>query len=228
MKFATAALTAFASESHRWAPSAVPVALRETWRAGTEGGWTHMNAAGASPSPDPVHAAYTGHLELERTIGGYAAAAQRGTAGDRDAHAAVADLLNCAPDEVALHESAQAAWARAFYSLEFTSTDRIVCFESEYAGNAVAFVQACKRSGAALEVLPMRADGIADVDALEATLARGPADAAGRTLVALTHIQTDSSVVQPAARVGALCRAHRALYLLDACQSVGQLPISVR
>ena len=43
---------------------------------------------------------------------------------------------------------AQAAWARAFYSLRFEARDRILCFESEYAGNAVAFLQAARRTGA--------------------------------------------------------------------------------
>lgn len=213
----------------RWDPLNPPAALLAGWRAGIEGaGFLHMNAAGASPSPQAVHDAYIQHLDLERDVGGYAAAARRSAAGGRDAHDAVAALLNCEPGEIALHESAQAAWARAFYSLQFEPSDRIVCFESEYAGNAVAFAQACKKSGAALEVLPMRADGIADLEQLRAALARGPARIGGRTLVALTHVQTDSSVVQPAARVGELCRAHGALYLLDACQTIGQLPLDVR
>ena len=53
----------------------------------------------------------TSHLDLERTVGGHAAAARV----ERDPHAAVAALLNCAAGEIALAESAQAGWARAFY-----------------------------------------------------------------------------------------------------------------
>ena len=37
-------------------------------------GMIHANNAGASPTPDPVHQAVVAHLELERRIGGYAAA----------------------------------------------------------------------------------------------------------------------------------------------------------
>jgi len=81
--------------------------------------------------------------------------------------------------------------------------------------------------GCELDVLPMRADGIVDVDALRCALER-PAAAGGRTLVALTHVQTDSSILQPAAQVGSLAKAHGALYLLDACQSVGALPVDFR
>jgi len=192
-------------------------------------GWIHMNAAGASPVAARTHEAVISHLELEKAIGGYAAAA-RSKSG---AHAAIALLLGCASEEVAIVDSSQAAWSRAFYSLKFRRGDRILCFESEYAGNAVAFLQTAKRTGATVEVLPMRADGIIDVDALSAALTRpgasgGGGGAGGRVLVALTHLNTDSSIVQPAREVGTLCAAHGALYLLDTCQSVGQLAVNVK
>lgn len=102
-----------------------------------------MNAAGASPTVACAHAAVVAHLGLECQMGGYAAADHVAP----DAHVAIAALLNCGADEIAIVESAQAAWARALYSLAFREGDRIVCFESEYAGNAVAMLQLEKRSG---------------------------------------------------------------------------------
>ena len=88
-------------------------------------------------------------------------------------------------------------------------------------------LQVAERTGAQLEVLPMRADGVADVEALERALSATPPGAS--TLVALTHVQTESSVVQPAERVGAACRAAGGdtLYMLDACQTAGILPLDV-
>ncbi|CAE7597585.1 csd [Symbiodinium natans] len=173
--------------------------------------------------PDEVHQALLDHFELERHIGGYAAEAQ---ADAREgARKAAAKLLGCDPEEIALTESAQSAWAKAFYSFSFREGDRIFCWASEYAGNAVAFLQAAKRH-AKLEVLPMRPDGIVDLDALEAALKSLPETA--RAVVALTHIQTNSSVVQPAAAVGKLAREHGAVFILDACQSIGQIPVDVR
>ena len=193
----------------------------------------HLNAAGASPMAPHARAAMLSFLELEEAVGAYQAAAQRPHA----AREALAALLGCEVGEIALFDSAQAAWARAFYSLRFAPSDRILCFAHEYAGNAVAFLQVAKRTGAQIQLLPMRTDGVVDVGALEAVLAApAPAPcspnavAAGagrRTLVALTHINMDSSIVQPAAEVGALCRAHGAVYLLDACQSVGQMPVDL-
>jgi selenocysteine lyase/cysteine desulfurase len=46
-------------------------------------------------------------------------------------------------------------------------------------------------------------------------------------LVAATHIPTNSGLVQPVAEIGRHCRELDLLYLVDACQSVGQYPIDV-
>jgi selenocysteine lyase/cysteine desulfurase len=46
-------------------------------------------------------------------------------------------------------------------------------------------------------------------------------------LVAATYIPTSSGLVQPVAAIGQFCRAQEVLYLVDACQAAGQLPLDV-
>ena len=46
-------------------------------------------------------------------------------------------------------------------------------------------------------------------------------------LVSLVHVPSQGGLVQPAAAVGAACRAAGVPLLLDACQSIGQMPIDV-
>lgn len=159
-------------------------------------------------------------------MGGYDAAAAACRAGS-DPRAAISALLHCDVSEVALQESAQVAWAKAFYSLQLGPSDTIVAFESEYAGNAVALLQQRARTGAALAVLPHLPSGVADVEALRRVLA-DCTRLGGRCVVVLTHMNTGSAVIQPAAAVGSIARHFGAVFLLDACQTVGQLPVDVQ
>jgi cysteine desulfurase/selenocysteine lyase len=180
----------------------------------------HFNNAGASLPPTPVTEAVSEHLELEARLGGYEAAAQ---AEPRIEHVydAVAALLNCHRDEVALVENATRAWDMAFYSMRFDPGDRILTGRTEYASNVIAFLQVARRTGARVEVIPDDEHGQVDVEAL-----RGMIDERVK-LIALTHVPTNGGLVNPAAAVGAVARAAGIPYLLDACQSAGQMPLDV-
>ncbi|WP_021593250.1 aminotransferase class V-fold PLP-dependent enzyme [Actinomadura welshii] len=181
----------------------------------------HLNNAGAALPPRPVIDAVAGHFAQESTIGAYEAADQNQAAIDRF-YGAVARLLGARPDEIAYVENATRAWDLAFYSIPFADGDRILTTTSEYSSNAIAYQQVAAATGARVEVVPDESDGTLSLDALEAELAKGNV-----RLVSLNHVPTHNGLVNPAAEVGRLCREHGVLYLLDACQSVGQLTVDV-
>ena len=192
-------------------------------RADTPGcaGRAFLDSAGSSLPPSPVLDEMIGHLRREAEIGGYRAAAER--ADDlADVKGSLAQLLGAQPADLALVESASRAWADFFYAVPLASGDRILITEVEYASNAIAAFQRARSSGASVEVVPSTPTGEIDLDALHRML-----DERVR-LVSLVHAPTNGGLINPVREVVDLAHCVGALVLLDACQSVGQVPVDVR
>jgi selenocysteine lyase/cysteine desulfurase len=183
----------------------------------------HLNNAGAALPPALVTDAVIEHLRAEARIGGYEAAA---LAADRveSTYAAIARLLGCGTDEVAVVENATRAWDMAFYALRFAPGDRILTARAEYASSVIAFLQVARRTGAVVEVVDDDEDGQISVGDLKRRMddGRGPVK-----MISLTHVPTQGGLVNPAEEVGAIAREHGVMYFLDACQSAGQMPLDV-
>jgi len=181
----------------------------------------HFNNAGAALMPAPVVAAIQNHIQLESEIGGYEAraAADKEYRGTYDA---IARLLNCESPEIALLENATRAWDQVFYGMPLQKGDTVLTAQASYASNYLAMLQLARTVGVIIKVVPNDIHGQVSVEKLEEKI-----DDSVR-LIALTHVPTNSGLVNPATEVGRVARKHHIPYLLDACQSVGQLPVDVQ
>jgi cysteine desulfurase/selenocysteine lyase len=180
----------------------------------------HFNNAGAALMPQPVVDAVIHHLQREARLGGYEAATAAASAVER-VYDAAATLLGCQRHEIAFVENATRAWDMAFYAIPLGPGDRVLTAMAEYASNYIAFLQVARKTGATIEVIPNDEHGQISLDALRQALDERV------KLIAITHVPTNSGLVNPAAAVGEMARQAGVLYLLDACQSVGQMPIDV-
>lgn len=183
----------------------------------------HLHNSGTSLMPAPVIEAVKNHLDLEARIGGYEAGTR---AVDRidGAYSSVARMLNCDTDEIAMVESATVAWNRCFLALtaNFSAGDRILTGQAEYASNYIAMLQLAERNGVVVDVVPDDAHGSLDVAALESMIDDRV------KLIAVTHVPTSGAQVNPAAQIGAVANRCEIPFLLDACQSAGQMPLDVQ
>ena len=181
----------------------------------------HFNNAGSGLMATPVLEAITEYLELEAELGGYEAADAREEA-IHDFYAATAQLLGCKARNIAFAPNATDAFARALSSIPFASGDLILTTRDDYISNQIAFFSLRKRFGVDVVHAPNVPEGGVDVGAMKRLMReRRP------RLVAVTHIPTNSGLVQPVAEIGRRCRELELLYLVDACQSVGQYAIDV-
>ena len=184
----------------------------------------HLNAAGCSLPSSQTLAKVHEYLEDECRFGGYEAAQ---VVRKEDIHAVyeeLATLLNCDAGEIAVVTSATEAWLQVVYGLAFTTTC-ILTSMSEYGSNFLTYLQIQKRLGVNIVVIPETPDGCIDLHFLDEYLKKTPKDS---TLISITHVPTSSGKVYDAAAVGALAKKHGVLYLLDACQSVGQMVVDVK
>jgi selenocysteine lyase/cysteine desulfurase len=181
----------------------------------------HLNNAGSALMPEPVIRAIQNHITLESRIGGYEAHDERRDA-IADAYRAVAELIGAAPRNVAFTDSATTSFMQALSSIPFQRGDVILTTRNDYISNQIQFLSLEKRLGVKVVRGPEAPEGGADVAAM-ADLVRVERP----RLVCVTHVPTNSGLVQDVAAVGAACREHDVQYLVDACQSIGQMSIDV-
>jgi cysteine desulfurase/selenocysteine lyase len=177
-----------------------------------------LDSAGSSLPPVQVLDEVIGHLRREAEVGGYRAFDER--LADLEAgYGVLASLLGCEPDEVAFTDSATRSWLAAFDAVPLAVGDRVLVTEVEYAGNAIPLLHRAAEVGATVSPIPSTPGGEVDVEALRAMLDERV------KLVSLVHVPTNSGLVNPVAPVAAAAHEVGAIVLLDACQSVGQVPV---
>jgi cysteine desulfurase len=74
-----------------------------------------------------------------------------------------------------------------------------------------------------VEVIPVDADGIVDMDALDTLLAKED----GLALVSVMLANNETGVIQPVQEIGEICRRYGALLHTDAVQAAGKIPIQL-
>jgi selenocysteine lyase/cysteine desulfurase len=182
----------------------------------------HLNNAGAALMPASVIRTIQEHIALESRIGGYEAVDERGDAVDA-AYRSVGQLIGARPGNIAFTENATASYVQALSSIRFEPGAVILTTRNDYASNQIQFLSLQSRLGVRVLRAPDLPEGGVDVAAMAALIRRHRP-----SLVCVTHVPTNSGLVQDVAAVGAVCREEGVLYLVDGCQSIGQMPLDVK
>jgi cysteine desulfurase/selenocysteine lyase len=180
-----------------------------------------LNSAGSSLMPEVVLKTMIDYLQQEEMNGGYETA-NRNAELITGFYEETAKLINAKASNMAFTSSATDAYIKALSSISFTEGDCIITTNDDYVSNQIAFISLQKKYNIEIIRLKNLPDHELDLEDLENIIQkRNP------KLVAVTHIPTNSGLIQNVEGVGKICRKYNVLYLVDACQSVGQRVVDV-
>ncbi len=139
-----------------------------------------------------------------------------------EARASIAAFIGADADEIVWTSNATEGINLVAYALDVQPGDEIVVTEREHHANLIPWQQLALRTGATLRYLPVDDDGTLMLDELDQLVT-------DRTrILAFAHVSNVTGTIAPVAELVARARQVGALVLLDACQSVTQLPLDVR
>ena len=193
------------------------------WRADTPGceQRNHLNNAGAALMPSAVLDAMQNYLEMESMIGGYEAADESEGAIER-VYDDIASLVGARPRNMAIVGSATAGFTQAISTIDFEPGDTIVTTRCDYTSYQIQYLALARRRGVRVlhaEDLP---EGGVDPESVRSLVRQSRC-----RLVSVSWVPTNSGLVQDAAGVSQVCEDLGVTCHVDACQTVGQIPIDV-
>lgn len=188
--------------------------------------WHYLDTGATAQKPQAVIEATVRAMGADYATvhrGVYARSAEM-TLAYEAARRRVATFLGGQEDEIVFTRGATEAInlvAQTWGLANLGAGDRILLSLLEHHSNIVPWQLLAQRTGVAIDVCPLTADGRIDLDAAEAMLT--PA----HRLVSLAHVSNVLGSVLDVPRAVALAHGVGAKILLDGCQAVPRLPVDV-
>ncbi|HIK43503.1 MAG TPA: IscS subfamily cysteine desulfurase [Leptolyngbyaceae cyanobacterium M65_K2018_010] len=136
----------------------------------------------------------------------------------------LAAAINASPEEIIFTSGATEANNLALKGVAeayFSQGRHIITVQTEHRA-VLAPCAYLESLGFALTYLPVQADGLLDLNTLEAALRPDT------ILVSVMAANNEIGVLQPLADIGALCRERGVLFHSDAAQAIGKIPLDVQ
>lgn len=182
----------------------------------------YFNNAGAGIMSENTMNTIIEHMKLEMRIGAYKAAILR-SEDVMDFYISSAKLLNAScKEEIAFIDSASRGWNLVMYGLRITENDVIVTLESEYGTNLLTIYDIAQKTGCSVKVVKCNSEGDVSIDAVDRALA------GGGTILAISHVAAQGSIVNPVIELGKIAQKYGAIYIVDGCQAIGQMIVDVQ
>ncbi|MBK9151327.1 MAG: IscS subfamily cysteine desulfurase [Saprospiraceae bacterium] len=133
----------------------------------------------------------------------------------------VADLINADPKEIIFTSGATESdnlAIKGVFEMYASKGNHIITVKTEHK----AVLDACKKvekMGGVVTYLDVQPDGLIDLTALENAITDKT------ILVSVMWANNETGVIQPMKEIGEICRKHGVLFMSDATQAVGKIPV---
>ena len=182
----------------------------------------YLNHVSTSVPPRQVIEATQEYFDIAVRYGSTSARAQELTE-ERFIRAkrSVARLIGAGEGEVVFTPNGSQAIGMVAAGLRLSPGDNVIVDEMSFISNVAPFLRRKEVDGIEVRFIPAKLPGIIDLNALEHLIDK-------RTkMVSLCHMSNNLGMVQPAEAVGKICRKADVLYMLDAANTAGIIPINV-
>lgn len=183
----------------------------------------YLNNAGASILSDTTLEIVQQFYEQEMKEGAYSAA-NNVKAETESFYNLCAELINAeSKDNIAFMDSASRAWNTVIYGLDLNESSKLITLSTEFGTNLITLYHRSQTSGCELSIIDCDLDGSFALEKLETEL-----DSNKKCIVAISQAAAHGSIVNPVCEIGELCAQRGATYVVDGCQSVGQMEVDVQ
>ena len=184
----------------------------------------YLDSASVSPSPQPavdVMKDYYTHQPLNFGVG-VSRAASEVISLVNQARERLATFINArSPSEIIFTKNTTEAINLVASGVQWEPGSEVIISCLEHQSNVIPWMRLAEERGIRLTVLPVGPERVLDTEVVEQHLSENT------RLLAVTHVSNVFGSIQPVAEIGALARSRDILFLVDAAQSAGRVPIDV-
>jgi len=182
----------------------------------------HFNNAGASLTNINSIQILKDYIDLEKNVGGYELQ-EKNKAKLNKFYEVISRLINCKPSEVSFMPNSTLSWNFAFNSIPITKYDDILIFENEYSSNLLTIIKK-QNQFRNLKICKLNNLGEIDFSKLEQMITRKT------RLININHVCSQNGDIMPVEIIGKILKNKNpnSIFMIDACQSAGQVPIDVK
>jgi cysteine desulfurase/selenocysteine lyase len=187
-------------------------------------GIIYLDNAATTPTPQPVLDAMLEYFnEYGANVGrGLHRATRRATEAFEATRSKLAQVIGAKPGEIVYTKNATEAINIVAQGLKLGKGDKVVTTVIEHHSNLIPWQRLERTKGIELEIVRATPECLVEPRVVEEAI-----DEKTR-LVAAVHVSNAIGSVQPVEEIGKLAAEHEVLFLVDASQAVGHMPVDVK